>query len=75
MTRNRTKNVLISISLDDKEEGFGERGSRSACSYAPGVQTCVAMHRCYDVMSGRFVRITMVNSNDYLNINELELFC
>ena len=75
MTRNRTKKVLISISLEDKEEGVGERGARSACSYAPGVQTCVAMHSCYDVMSGRYVRITMVNSNDYLNINELELFC
>ena len=69
----RLKNVLISISEDDVEEGFGLRGTKSACSYSPGHQPAARMHRCYAGMIGCFVRVTMVERNEYLNIYELEV--
>lgn len=69
----RLQNVLISISLDDREPGFGVRGTTSACSYSAGRQPAIRMHSCYRAMIGCYVRVTMAGVEGILHVWEIEV--
>ena len=58
------------MALDD---GFGEVGTVSQCSYSSGTQPEVRLHRCSRTMYGRYVKLAAVESNSPINIHEMEI--
>ena len=71
---DRLKNVLISITPDfSLDDGFGEVGTVSQCSYSSGTQPAVRLHNCSRTMYGRYIKLTAVESNNFINIHEMEI--
>lgn len=66
------KNVHISVAENSTEEGFGLRGTRSACSYSPGTQPAIRLHICSYSMVDSYVRVIMLEGNAQMTKQELE---
>ena len=70
---NRFKNALVSVAESTSAPGFGTTNSATKCHYRAGTQGFIRYYQCSEPMYGRYVRITGVNQNDYLNFYEVEV--
>ena len=70
---NRFLNALISVAKEATDPEFGLQYSHTKCAYFPGSQVAVRYHQCSAPMFGRYVRITGLNQNNKLNLDEVEV--
>ena len=71
--RQRFKDVLINIGEDEAEVANTEIDSDVVCSYHPGRPDDVHRFNCTTRMYGRYVRVTMLNVTEQLNLYEIEV--
>ena len=66
------RNVLITTSLE-QEVVNTDVNSDVVCTYHPGRPEVVHRFNCTNRMYGRYVRVTMLNVIDSLNLYEIEV--
>ena len=71
--RDRFQNPLITIGEEEAEVANTEVDSDVVCSYYPGRPDDVHRFNCTTRMYGRYVRVTMLNITEQLNLYEIEV--
>ena len=73
MSRDRFQNPLITIGEEEAEVANTEVDSDVVCAYYQGRPDDVHRFNCTTRMYGRYVRVTMLNVTEQLNLYEIEV--
>ena len=69
----RFRNPLITIGEHNSEAANTDLDSAAVCAYYPGRPEDVHRFNCTTRMYGRYVRVTMLNVTEQLNLYEIEV--
>jgi len=64
----------VAVMVGESDIDFGDLPEDKICGYIPGqIQTAIILVNCHPRMYGRFVRVTIDESNSRISIYELEV--
>ena len=72
-SRNRFKNPVITIGEQEAEVAHTNQDLDAVCAYHQGRPDDVHRFNCTTRMYGRFVRVTMMDHSEALNLYEIEI--
>ena len=70
---HRFQNILITVGMSVQEVANKDKNSAAVCTFFPGQPKDVQRFDCSSRMYGRYVRISKLNFNSFLNVYEVEV--
>ena len=70
----RFRNALITVGNNPNDPRLGQKETPLMCAFRPGLQGVLRYYECKHALVGRYVRITGVDINNYLNLYEVEIY-
>ena len=69
----RFRNALITVGKSPDDTRLGQKDTPLMCTFRPGLQGVIRLYECKRALVGRYVRITALGINHYLNLYEVEI--
>ena len=70
----RFQNALVTVGSNPNDPRLGQKETPLMCTFRPGLQGVLRYYECKHALVGRYVRITGLDINNYLNLYEVEIY-